>query len=89
MSDFIAITDRTYQSSDSSFASVLTFLIDGDEVGSFTHRPTGGDDYTFNVLLYENKSIPDGHHVFSLQNGPIVDETGRSLVLFDYLIYGQ
>lgn len=63
----------------------MTFLIDGQPVGSFSQLPDGATNYDFNVPVYVNTSIPFGVHTFTLENGHVNDT--KSLVLLDYIIY--
>ncbi|KAH8086598.1 hypothetical protein BXZ70DRAFT_899946 [Cristinia sonorae] len=65
--------------------SDITFLIDGEAVGSFFQAPNNATNYGFNVPVYTNASIPSGNHTFTLQNGHV--DGPKSLVLLDYIVY--
>jgi hypothetical protein len=71
-------------------ASQLTFVMDDEVVGTFTHGwagdvPNGTQDYEYNAVVYANESIPLGLHSFTLQVGQV--NGSSSLVLFDHLTY--
>lgn len=61
------------------------FFIDNQQVGMFTHIPTGDGSFVYNFLLYGNGSILNGEHTLKMQNG----QPGNlsSLILFDKLVY--
>jgi hypothetical protein len=63
----------------------MVFWIDGQAVGSFTKPPSGQDSYQYNVVVYQNGSLPSGKHTFTLQNGQLGGAT--SLVLLDRIVY--
>ncbi|KAF8995268.1 hypothetical protein BDQ17DRAFT_1365873, partial [Cyathus striatus] len=69
----------------------MTFYIDSEFVGNFSHTPRIVSDqassYQYNVLVYSNTSIIPGGHTFMLQNGQEGGGGNKSLTLFDYLIY--
>ena len=77
------IIAHTFTSPDGN--SDMTFLIDGQPVGSFSQSPTGAPNYDFGVPVYSNNSLPAGNHLFTLQNGHV--NGLKSLVLLDYIIY--
>lgn len=62
----------------------LTFSLDGEQVGSFSHGPDGSGSYVYNALVYTNTSVPNGNHTFVIHSprGSV-----DSLVLFDYVQY--
>ena len=61
----------------------LNFELDGSQVGTFLHNPTGPDDYQYNVTGYANTSIPNGPHQLDI----IASGKSTSIVLFDYAVY--
>lgn len=67
-------------------AADYLFFIDGGEIGNYTFLPAVlASDYTYNVLLYHNASVPEGTHTFIMQNGGTVDVV--SLALLIHAIY--
>ncbi|KAH6916756.1 hypothetical protein BKA70DRAFT_310947 [Coprinopsis sp. MPI-PUGE-AT-0042] len=65
--------------------SDMTFYIDGDLVGAFFRMAPGTPGYEYDVLVYQNTSIPEGQHTFTLTNGRV--DGIRSLVLLDRIVY--
>lgn len=63
----------------------LTFELDNEPAGSFTHIPTDSTEYQYNALFYGNDNIPNGEHQFTLTTQDVT--TDNFLVLFDYAIY--
>lgn len=63
----------------------MTFIIDGQVVGTFMLHPSGASDYDYDVPVYVNSSIPAGVHSFALQSGHVGG--ARSLVLLDYIVF--
>lgn len=63
----------------------MTFILDGQPVGSFELAPTGSTNYDYNMAVYANSSMPYGTHSFTLQGGSLGGE--KSLVLLDYIVY--
>ena len=63
----------------------LSFFIDSEHVGQFSHSPDGSGFYKYHVLLYSNTSLQYKKHHFRLQNGHIGGPP--SLILLDYIIY--
>jgi hypothetical protein len=62
----------------------MTFLMDGKTVGSFVLTPTGSPTYDYNVLVYQNKSLPSGAHTLSIESG---HEGKMALVMLDRVVY--
>ena len=63
----------------------LTFHIDGDQVGSYTHEPdNSAPAIQYNVCVYQNTTLPHGQHQLEMRSASI---TKDSLILFDYIIY--
>ncbi|TFK88885.1 hypothetical protein K466DRAFT_585124 [Polyporus arcularius HHB13444] len=63
----------------------LTFVLDGTEVGQYTHSPQNNAASTFlyRTVVYQNDSLPQAPHMLSIEaGGPTA-----SLILFDYVIY--
>ncbi|KAI0700419.1 hypothetical protein BC835DRAFT_416635 [Cytidiella melzeri] len=67
--------------------SEMSFFIDGDLVGSLSQTANGNTNYSFNVLVYSNDSMPAGVHSFTMRNGLVGGL--ESLLLLDYIIYSQ
>jgi len=64
--------------------SDMTFLMDGKPVGSFARTPTGGQTYDYNVLVYQNTSLPSGAHTLSIESG----HGGKiALTMLDRVVY--
>ena len=63
----------------------MSFLLDGNLVGSYRQSPTGDATYEYNVPVYVNESIPPGQHTIALVNGEVNGNT--SLTLLDYIVY--
>ncbi|KAI0659561.1 hypothetical protein C8Q70DRAFT_933474 [Cubamyces menziesii] len=66
----------------------LTFHIDNEQVGSYTHSPTGSESENtppifYNFPVYTNESLVEGNHTLMI-SAPGDIET---LVLFDYIVY--
>lgn len=63
----------------------LTFLIDGEQSGTFELAPDGDDTYRYNVPVYGNDSLTPGTHTFTM----VVGHTGgqSSLALLDYMVF--
>ncbi|KAI0704702.1 hypothetical protein C8Q76DRAFT_180794 [Earliella scabrosa] len=62
--------------------TTLTFALDGESAGDFSHTPTSAVGYEYNALVYSNDNLADAGHTLLIQ------ATGDwSLVLFDYVIY--
>ncbi|KAI0667035.1 hypothetical protein C8Q78DRAFT_413059 [Trametes maxima] len=61
----------------------LTFGLDGADVGAFTHEPDGTSTILYNVLVYQNDTLPDGPHTFHLGSAG----ASAATILFDYAIY--
>ncbi|KAM5539192.1 hypothetical protein V8D89_007065 [Ganoderma adspersum] len=59
----------------------ISFSIDGEDVGRFLHSPESGTTILYNQLVYQNTTLDDGPHTFTMTAG------SNSLVLFDYLLY--
>ena len=68
-----------------SGASDQTFTVDGHNVSTFKHTPSGDGSFVYNALLYANTSLAHGQHTIKMQNGQSKDLS--SLILFDYLVY--
>lgn len=63
--------------------SNLSFELDGSTAGSFVFPgPVNTGKYTYNVLLFHQGSLSTKFHEITLVNEP-----GKSLVLFDYMVY--
>ncbi|KIP04305.1 hypothetical protein PHLGIDRAFT_201552 [Phlebiopsis gigantea 11061_1 CR5-6] len=65
----------------------ISFFIDNESVGQFSHFSDGSNAYKYHVLLYANTSLPHKEHCFKLQNGHIGGSA--SLILLDYIIYSR
>ncbi|KAI0800519.1 hypothetical protein C8Q74DRAFT_1397077 [Fomes fomentarius] len=62
----------------------LTFHIDGEQVGSFTHTPDDTHDPTlYRVPVYQNESLSNTVHTLETRASGPTD----SLVLFDFIAY--
>ena len=62
----------------------MLFTIDGEKVGTFVKQTNGDNQYTYNVPVYFNESLPHGHHTITLESGVLGK---RALVLFDRVVY--
>ena len=66
----------------------IFFFIDDELCGSFNHTSQYSNvaEFNYHVLLWENSTLIDGPHVFTLRNG---DQSGnlKSLTLLDYIVY--
>jgi len=65
--------------------SDMSFYIDGQIMGTYTNLANGTSAFGYNVLVFQNESIPAGIHTFQLNNGYVGGPT--SLVIFDKLVY--
>lgn len=63
----------------------MSFLIDGEQVGSFTLAPNGDTTYQYGVLVYANTSLTPGTHIFTM----VVGHFGGSsaVALLDYFMF--
>ncbi|KZP14249.1 hypothetical protein FIBSPDRAFT_796861 [Athelia psychrophila] len=61
----------------------LTFLMDGELVGTYQHTPTTSADYQYNVPVYVATSLSNEQHVLTIEAAG----TTNSLILFDYVEY--
>ncbi|KAI0756229.1 hypothetical protein C8Q80DRAFT_15800 [Daedaleopsis nitida] len=62
----------------------LTFSIDGQQVGSYTHVPTDSTAFSYQVPVYVNRDLPNKAHTIVIQS---VGDAKASLVLFDNIVY--
>ncbi|KAL4268399.1 hypothetical protein AB1N83_001706 [Pleurotus pulmonarius] len=62
----------------------MTFLLDGQQVGTFKQKPNGNSTWDYDVPVYVNTSIPNGAHTLSIENGHAGE---KSLVILDYVVY--
>ncbi|KAI0697161.1 hypothetical protein BC835DRAFT_1270856 [Cytidiella melzeri] len=67
------------------FTTNLTFTLDGEMVGQYSHQPEGTTDYLYNVPCYTNDSLSPGSHFLDVSVEPY--NGSPSFALFDYLIY--
>ncbi|KAL1940450.1 hypothetical protein VTO73DRAFT_9022 [Trametes versicolor] len=65
----------------------LTFLIDGEQSGTFELAPDGDDTYRYNVPVYGNDSLTPGTHTFTMVVGHAGGQS--SLALLDYMVFTQ
>ena len=62
----------------------ISFWIDSDFVGSYTHTPQNTTPmFEYGVLIYANTSLPNGQHFLVMSAGG----PSNSLILFDRLVY--
>jgi len=60
----------------------LTFTLDGQPAGTYTHTPGPNDvDYRYHVPFFTGHNLTQGPHNLTMEL------TGTSMVLFDYLVY--
>ena len=59
----------------------LSFSIDGETVGQFSHVSDSSSNFLYNQLVYSNTSLSNTTHTL------VVNAGLGSLVIFDYLIY--
>ncbi|KAI0325589.1 hypothetical protein GY45DRAFT_1374616 [Cubamyces sp. BRFM 1775] len=74
------LVPNTYTTTD------LTFYIDSEYVGDYTHDPTSNTSTPsvfYHQLVYSNDSLAQGEHTFQI----IASGNSISLILFDYIIY--
>ncbi|EIM79292.1 uncharacterized protein STEHIDRAFT_31202, partial [Stereum hirsutum FP-91666 SS1] len=62
----------------------LSFYLDDEYVGQFSHNKTSSPDYDYNVTVYSNTSIPGAQHTLSMESA---GNTPASLMLFDWAMY--
>ncbi|KAF5377227.1 hypothetical protein D9615_006346 [Tricholomella constricta] len=65
--------------------SDMTFLIDGDIVGTFVKPAPGTTGFDYNVTVYSNTSLAPGTHTITVQNGHV--NGPKSLVILDRIVY--
>ncbi|KZP05462.1 hypothetical protein FIBSPDRAFT_877525 [Athelia psychrophila] len=58
----------------------LTFLMDGELVGTFEHIPTTSTAYQYNTSVYANTSLSYQEHILTI----MATGTNMSVILFDY-----
>ena len=61
----------------------LTFTLDGDFVGQFTHTPDATADVTYRAPVYTNTTLSNSEHSLIMRAGGL----NASLILFDYIVY--
>ncbi|TFK30720.1 hypothetical protein FA15DRAFT_662752 [Coprinopsis marcescibilis] len=65
--------------------SDMTFFIDNQRVGVFVRNPPGTPGFDYDVLVYQNTSIPPGPHELIIQNG---NRNGpKSILMLDRIVY--
>ncbi|KAJ7293924.1 hypothetical protein C8J57DRAFT_41151 [Mycena rebaudengoi] len=65
--------------------SDMKFLIDGQQVDTFSLSPTGASDFQFNHTVFSTQGLSLGNHSLTIQNGR--SDGGISLVLLDSITY--
>lgn len=74
------------QVQDTTTLTNLTFWIDGDLVGSYTHIPENTTTvFEYGALVYSNTSLQDKQHFLTMSAGG----PNASLILFDRIVYTQ
>lgn len=63
----------------------MSFLIDGELVGTFVKQPPGTQGYDYNVSVYSNTSLTPGNHQITIQNGHA--NGPKSLIILDSIVY--
>lgn len=76
------ILGHSYEGPDTN--TDMTFLLDGQQVGTFKQKPNGNSTWDYDVPVYVNASIPYGAHTLSIENGHAGE---KSLVILDYVVY--
>ncbi|KAI1781953.1 hypothetical protein LXA43DRAFT_1053891 [Ganoderma leucocontextum] len=61
----------------------VSFAIDGETVGQFSHIPDSTSEILYNHLVYANTSLSDSVHTLVMS----ASGSNESLVFFDYLLY--
>ena len=61
----------------------VTFHIDGEDSGIFTHWPDNTTNILYNVSMFSRTGLPNKAHQFEIRMGGETD----SLLLFDYVVY--
>ena len=63
----------------------LTFHLDGELVGNFTHSPiSSAPIIEYDVTVYSNSSLEHTQHTLDIMSA---SDTADSLILFDYIVY--
>ncbi|KAI0640173.1 hypothetical protein C8Q77DRAFT_1024669, partial [Trametes polyzona] len=63
-------------------AANLSFTLDGELVGHYTHQPDlSGPTLLYQVPVYVNTNLPHGEHTL------VMSAAGRSNIIFDYIVY--
>lgn len=75
----------SHSSSSPDGDTYMSFLIDGEEAGTFTQSSTGQDTYTYNVSVFASEPLPSGQHTLTVVNGRIGGP--KVLALLDYFVY--
>ncbi len=60
-----------------------TFLMDGNQVGTYLHIPTGEGNFLYNVPVYAETGLANSPHVLTME----ATGANASLILFDYAVY--
>ncbi|KAL5492152.1 hypothetical protein ACEPAI_3599 [Sanghuangporus weigelae] len=64
----------------------LIFSLDGEQVGSYNHTPSGSSDFLYNQSLFSTSGLLSSEH--TLEVSASADANGGSTsVLFDYFVY--
>ena len=73
------------QTGDLTLTTNLSFSIDGSEVGTYDHSPTGGSEFLYNQRCFYSDTLSDGSHTLVISARAPSGQS--SLTLFDYLVY--
>ncbi|KAH9922672.1 uncharacterized protein B0H18DRAFT_508440 [Fomitopsis serialis] len=72
-----------YVASATTFVNV-SFELDGESVGLYTHAPSQSTDYMYNVTLYSNTALANGQHTLVMTPQR---ESSPSYLAFDWAQY--
>lgn len=62
----------------------LTFLIDGQSVGTYQQEPSGSNTFSYNVPVFVSTGLDQGQHNITIVNG--YNDT-KALLMLDRLEY--
>ena len=68
------------------FRTDLTFLIDNQQVGTYSQPITNGVGWEYNSLFFSNDSLSSEQHTLTIINGAN-GGSSISLLLLDYIVY--
>lgn len=63
----------------------LIFTLDGSQVGTYTHSPSGDSDFLYKQQLFSKSDLSNSAHTLVVSASATSGES--SAVLFDYFMY--